>query len=108
MIHAFLNWTPTWTDFLLDGIRHGFKILTQPEGLITKVHCHNYRSATDPEFKQVELQIKLEINKGNYMIVNSVPSIVGSLGAIPKKTGGIRLIYDCSVQYNLGYRAITT
>ena len=61
-------------EFLLSGVKHGFKILEEPEGEVTQVHCRNYRSTTDPEFKHlVESQIKAEISKGNYMICKSVP-----------------------------------
>lgn len=90
-------------EFLLNGIKHGFKILEDPKGEVTQVHCRNYRSTTDSEIRHlVESQIKTEISKGNYMICKSAPKIVSSLGAIPKKSGGVRLIHDCSRPFGLG------
>jgi hypothetical protein len=43
---------------------------------------------------QVENQIKTEIALGNYIVTKMIPTIVSSLGAVPKSNGDIRLIHD--------------
>jgi len=45
---------------------------------------------------EVNKQVQLEIDEGRYVKVNSKPTIVSALGAIPKESGGYRLIHDCS------------
>lgn len=45
---------------------------------------------------QVENQIKTEIALGNYIVTKMIPTIVSSLGAVPKSNGDIRLIHDAS------------
>ena len=37
-----------------------------------------------------------EISVGNYRVCENKPRLISPLGAIPKPTGGIRLIHDCS------------
>ncbi len=82
-------------DFLLDGIRNGFRITT--EGSVFKeVECQNYRSATHGHKDQVEEQIYNDLDGGNYILADTKPTILSSLGAIPKSAGGIRLIHDAS------------
>ncbi len=77
-------------DFLLDVIRNGFRKTT--EGSIFKeVECQNYRSATHEHRDQVE-QIYHELDSGNYILADTKPTIVSSLGAIPKSAGGNHLI----------------
>ena len=44
----------------------------------------------------VEHQILEELEHGHYLLVDKPPSIVSALGAIPKKSGDVRLIHDCS------------
>ena len=51
--------------------------------------CFKYRHA-------VENQILTEIENGRYLFVHKQPSVVSALGAIPKSSGGVRLIHDCS------------
>jgi len=51
----------------------------------TKLHCD-----------QVEKQIKTEIAEGRYVVSQEKPHLISALGAIPKESGGIRLIHDCS------------
>eukprot|EP00111_Clytia_hemisphaerica_P012840 TCONS_00037755-protein len=59
----------------------------------------NYSSATGPVFKEkVDKAILEEIEAGNYVAVDSKPSIVSALGAVPKPdSDDIRLIHDCSM-----------
>jgi len=61
------------------------------------VHCKNYKSATNKDVKdKVEAQIIHELREGNYKISSAKPPIVSAIGAIPKDTGKVRLIHDCS------------
>ena len=84
-------------DFLLTGIKDGFKITTTPH-LGPNVWQNNYKSATCPDnFNLVEAQIYEELANGRYRIAKNRPTIISALGAIPKSTPGqIRLIHDCS------------
>ena len=89
-------------DFILEGIEHGFTIMEEPNKPVTKVHCKNYKSATSDYRTKVEQQIYTEISNGRYVICDEIPTIVSSLGAIPKKSGKARLIHDCSRPYGHG------
>ena len=60
---------------------------------------NNYRSATDSTVRpQVERELLTEIEQGiNCVITTDKPTIVSTLGAIPKRdSNDIRLIHDCS------------
>ena len=59
----------------------------------------NYSSATGPTYKEkVDKAILEELEAGNYIAVDSKPSIVSALGAVPKPdSDDIRLIHDCSM-----------
>ena len=55
--------------FILEGVKNGFYILSPVENP-TPVHSTNYKSATCQENRhRVEEQIKKEISKGHYIIV---------------------------------------
>ncbi len=77
-------------DFLLDVIRNGFR-KTAEGSIFKEVECQNYRSATHGHRDQVE-QIYNELDSGNYILADTKPTIVSSLGAIPKSAGGNHLI----------------
>jgi hypothetical protein len=47
-------------------------------------------------FDLVQLQIEKEVSLGRYIISKTCPSVVSSLGAVPKSPGAIRLIHDMS------------
>jgi hypothetical protein len=82
-------------EFLLDGIKYGFKIFddnSQPDHFV----CKNYRSATQENHLASEKQIQLELDLGRYVISDSTPECVSSIGAIPKTEGRVRLIHDMS------------
>ena len=83
--------------FILDGICSGFKILDDIATL-HDIDCGNYRSSTCPEnFKQVQLQVLEEINKGHYIVSTTKPKMVSAKGAVPKKNSSeIRLIHNAS------------
>ena len=89
-------------DFLLDGIAQGFRITDNP--IVQKpILCDNYKSALAPDMiSDVESQILHEIASDHYIVCNSIPTIVSSLGAIRKSSGGVRIIHDCSRPYGSG------
>lgn len=83
-------------DFILRGVKEGFHIIN-PDAVIEEAFTKNYKSATGKEhFTQVDAQVKIEIAEGRYVKVNTRPIIISALGAIPKDSGGVRLIHDCS------------
>ena len=57
---------------------------------------------------KVEQQIKEEISKGHYKVTSCRPTVISALGAIPKDTGDIRLIHDCSRPAGLGLNSYAT
>lgn len=84
------------TQFLLDGIRHGFRLIDEGSD-IKQTECQNYSSLYDGDNAgKVATQISWEIANGNYQVTQVKPTIVSALGAIPKPNGKIRLIHDCS------------
>ncbi|VDI13266.1 Hypothetical predicted protein [Mytilus galloprovincialis] len=64
-------------------------------------HRRPYRS-------KVENQIKKEIELGNYIVTKSIPTIVSSLGAVPKPNGDIRLIHDASQPIGISLNSYTS
>ena len=78
----------------MEGVKNGF-CLTDSNVRVSQVEVDNYSSATENR-EAVEKQIFEEISEGRYVITRNKPTIVSALGAIPKKSGGIRLIHDCS------------
>ena len=84
-------------EFILDGLTNGFHLIS-PDSIVTPAEVPNYRSATSTDVRdKVEKQIRDEIQMGNYVITRTKPSIVSTLGAIPKPNSeNIRLIHDCS------------
>ena len=82
-------------EFLLQGVREGFKIVSTFD--FESVEVENYNSALDPEnITQVEEQINIELQEGRYEVIHQKPLIVSALGAIKKSSGKIRLIHDAS------------
>jgi len=82
--------------FIMEGVTLGFKLsdldkIEPKDRVLVKNYysCFKYRHA-------VEMQILQEIENGRYIFSKTQPKIVSALGAIPKKSGGIRLIHDCS------------
>ena len=83
-------------SFILRGVSQGFDII-DPGATVLEATATNYKSAVGREnFAMVDNQVKVELAEGRYVKVESKPKIVSALGAIPKETGGIRLIHDCS------------
>lgn len=84
----------TNAKFLLEGLSNGFNII---DGEIpTKpTFKSNYRSALNNKEK-VESKILHEIKVGNYVLTETKPTIVSSLGAVPKGKDDVRIIHDLS------------
>ena len=83
-------------DFILTGIKQGFR-LTDPGSVFEPVCTQNYMSTSSVENGPlVQAQIQVEVDNGRYIKTAIKPTIVSALGAIPKDSGAIRLIHDCS------------
>lgn len=82
-------------DYILEGVKYGFRIIEQDEDLAEDIEVDNYTSCA--KYRDlVENQIQHEINNGQYVITQTKPRIVSALGAIPKSGSNIRLIHDAS------------
>lgn len=83
--------------FILDGITKGFRITNRQISDNEPVEVPNYDSVYKHQ-ESVELQISKEIRLGRYRLcaAGDKPRIVSALGALPKSSGGVRLIHDCS------------
>ena len=83
-------------DFIMEGVRFGFRITNKDTGQAS-AWFNNHKSALHPDrIKEVERQIRYEIENGRYVVVKDRPRIVSGLAAIPKADGAIRLIHDAS------------
>lgn len=77
--------------FIISGLKHGFDII-DPNAQIKPVEVDNHVSASTANrlyHKDTE-QINLEIENGNYILVDEPPTIVSPIAVIPKSDGGIR------------------
>ena len=81
--------------FLLDGILTGFK-LVDPYADIDDYSTDNYYSAAVTSKEALDIMILDEISQGKFTISPEKPKCVHAIGAIPKASGGIRNITDCS------------
>lgn len=99
-------------DFIIEGLRNGFSLIDPDVDAkdIPKVCVENHKSARDPQLSAiVEMQIKSEIEDGNYRVSKSTPTIVSALGAIKKKHGeGVRLIHDGSLPLHQSLNSYAT
>ena len=88
-------------DFILEGIREGFKIPNKHnQSNYRQVESDNYHSAIcDENIESVENQIEVELSEQRYIICEPIcePTIISALGAIRKSDGSVRLIHDCSL-----------
>ena len=84
-------------DFLLHGVANGFNIVDR-DARVVPMEIDNHPSASPGSelFNLVKQQVMSEISVGNYHVCVNKPEFISPLGAIPKATGGIRLIHDCS------------
>ena len=81
----------------MNGARYGFRVTSRPYDGPT-VELSNYKLATGIKNRRtVQEQIQEEIDNGRYIKVDTPPTIVSALGAIPKPDSNrVRLIHDCS------------
>ena len=84
---------------LVSNITDGFKVVDDNMDL-SNMHyeCENYSSVYTTENKaKLDNIIGKELSEGYLKIVNSKPTCIHSMGAVPKPDGGIRPITDCSM-----------
>ena len=84
---------------LVSNITDGFKVVDDNMDL-SNMHyeCENYSSVYTIENKaKLDSIISKELSEGYLKIVNSKPTCIHSMGAVPKPDGGIRPITDCSM-----------
>lgn len=82
-------------EYLSFGVQNGFYIL-DPDVQITPYHRANYSSVLKGEpFKFIDSLIKSELAAKKYVLTDTKPICVQSLGAVSKKSGGWRPITDC-------------
>jgi hypothetical protein len=94
------------SDYLLAGIEHGFHIVSPSVRPVSSA-CVNYKSALCENKLLSEEQIMVEINKDRYILCETKPHIISSLGAIIKPNGSVRLIHDFS-RPDGGLNGVTT
>ena len=84
-------------DFLITGIRQGFRVRDDMDREVKPVCVDNHPSV-DKNFGLVEKELKQQLESGNYKLADQgfQPKVVSPLGAIPKEDNDIRLIHDCS------------
>ena len=84
-------------DFLLFGIKHGFRISDIDNVQSVKnVSCSNHPSV-NVHYNLVENELKKQLRCGNYIQCDVTPTIISPLGAILKEgKDEVRLIHDCS------------
>jgi len=71
-------------NFITDGIMRGFQIIPS-DSKLQPAATTNYKSAIASDVcDKVETQIREEIQNGNYVLMQTKPTIVSALGAIPK------------------------
>lgn len=87
-------------SYLLEGILFGFKIVDTGTD-IGPYENKNYRSTWFGEgYKFVDCFPHSELAQGKYMMVSHKPTCIHSLGFVPKSSGSIRVITDCSRPLN--------
>jgi hypothetical protein len=82
-------------SFLLAGLEYGFMII-DTECTLHDSFRSNYKSVLLDDRVKVEVQIRKEIDLGRYIVVKNPPSVISSLGAVPKPGGKVRVIHDLS------------
>ena len=89
-------------DFIINGIKYGFKLVDGPTTRIEKLRSDNHSSAIKYADK-VEKRIKEEIADRNYVITEDKEvTLVSPLAAIEKQNGDIRILHDLSYPENRG------
>lgn len=84
-------------EFIMSGVERGFRITNFCISENEPVEVPNYSSVQQYQ-SMMESQIAKEVKLGRYRICPSgyKPRIVSALGALPKSSGGVRIIHDCS------------
>ena len=83
--------------FLLNGVITRFSIVNSDSNVVpAEVANHPLASPGSEYYGMVKQQVLSEIGEGNYVICDNKPDLLSPLGAVPKPTGDIRLIHDCS------------
>ena len=81
--------------FILDGIVNGFK-LVDPNAPIGHYSTDNYYSAAVSSRPEVNDIIMNKLSQGKLSVSDTTPVCEHAMGAVPKSTGVIRNITDCS------------
>ena len=84
---------------LLWWITDGFPIVDHD---VEGYECENYNSITTSDVKpKMDSIIEGELQEGAISLVNTKPTCIHALGAVPKLDGGIRHITDCSRPFGI-------
>ena len=85
------------SDFILDGLRKGFRISNISSGdEVKEVSTPNHGSAYRHK-ELVEKELKYQISRGFYVTTNDRPKVISPIGAILKDNGvDVRIIHDGS------------
>ena len=95
-------------DYILNGVANGFRITDIGRKFKPAEH-RNYKPVTRTYRDLVRAQIYLELEAGNYRRADHEPTIISSLGAVPKpKSSAIRLVHDYSRPLSLGLNSYAT
>ena len=79
---------------LLDNVVDGFPIV---DAEVLPYECVNYNSILTPDNKSaMDIIVRRELKEGMISISEGDPQCVHALGAVPKASGGMRPITDCS------------
>ena len=82
--------------FILDGVFNGFKVL-DPSSSIKIYDCKNYKSCfREGNYEKMCAILTDELHSGKLSVTSEKPYQIHSLGAIPKPSGSVRHITDCS------------
>lgn len=83
-------------SYLTEGILEGFPIVDELNSIPTYDNV-NYKSAySGPAAEVIDKLITSELKSDKYIISESKPQCIHSMGAVPKSNGGYRPITDCS------------
>ena len=86
-------------EYLLEGIEHGFILQDSNAPTTPPPHPHppNYRSTRSKEFhSSVEETISTGLRDGLFSRLDTPPPSTSPLSAVPKSSGGVRVIHDLS------------
>ncbi len=89
------------SDFLLDGLAHGFRLVSD-DTKVSPASCDNYVSALTPAASAFLTGLfTKELSQGTISSQEARPLRLNALGAVPKKDStDLRPITDCSRPFN--------